>query len=228
MIKELRSLWVAHTCYACNTPLSSQEAYICLSCQSMLQPTQFHESPLENELYYRLAGRVKLDGATSLYYFDKKGTLQTLIKQLKYHDAPNLGTHLGKMLGKTLEKSPFLEGIDAIVPIPLHWKKQITRGYNQSAYIARGISRETMIPVAGDILKRKRKTRTQTRLSTSSRWENVAQAFEVVRPCSQGILLIDDVITTGSTLEAAMRAIWSHTHPPQKIKVASIGMARNS
>jgi len=228
MIKNLRSLWVAHSCYGCNSALSSQESFICLGCQSLLQPTQFHEQPLDNELFYRLAGRVALQGATSLFYLDKKGTLQTLIKHLKYQDAPHLGTYLGKMLGKTLKDTPFLAGIDAIVPIPLHWKKRITRGYNQSEYIARGVHHTTGIPVYPDLLKRTRKTRTQTRLSTTSRWENVAQAFEVTRACPAGILLLDDVITTGATLEAAMRSLWFHPHPPQIIRVASIGMARNS
>ena len=228
MIKHLTSLFISQSCYACDRALTSQERLVCFSCISLLQPTNFHTTPRENELFYRLAGRVPLQGASSLYYFDKKGTLQTLIQQLKYKGATPIGIFLGELLAQSLLDSEFLTGVEAIIPIPLHWSKKLQRGFNQSEYIGKGFSKLSGIPMDTALLKRSKKTLTQTKLAPGTRWENVSEAFHVNKACPNSVLLLDDVITTGATVEACTRALLSGPVPPQEIKVASIGMARNS
>ncbi len=228
MIKNLSSLFVSQTCYGCEGSLTSQEDFICFSCLSNLQETNFHLSPTENELYYRLAGKVPIQGASSLFYFDKQGTLQSLMQHLKYKDAPHLGTFLGESLARALKGSLFLDEVEAVIPVPLHWKKKMKRGYNQTEYIAKGFQRISQIPLRGKLLKRIQHTQTQTQLSNSSRWDNVSKAFEVKKACPPSILLLDDVITTGATLESCIKALLKSPVPPQEIRVASIGMARNS
>ncbi|MEM6629906.1 MAG: ComF family protein [Bacteroidota bacterium] len=228
MIKNLKYLLIDPSCYSCDNILTSQEEFICFSCLSRLVETNFHHTPTENELYYRLAGRVSLAGATSLYYFDKEGTLQEIIQQIKYHSAPHLGEFLGKKLAKTVSESSFLSGKEVVLPIPLHWKKRFHRGYNQTEFIAKGFAQQANLKMNPHILKRRKNTQTQTKLSVLSRWNNVAKAFTVSQQSPPSVVLIDDVITTGSTLEACIRALQSSSHPPKNIKIASIGMARNS
>lgn len=228
MIKHLSSLFISQNCYACEQALTSQERLVCFSCLAQLQATDFHTTPCENELYYRLAGRVPIHGATSLFYFDKKGTLQTLIQQLKYKGATPLGTYLGELLAESLLDSPFLNGMDAIIPIPLHWKKKLKRGFNQSEFIGKGFSKISSIPMDTRLIKRSQHTLTQTRLSPVTRWKNVSEAFVVDKACPTSILLLDDIITTGATVEASIRALMASPLPPEEIKVVSIGMARNS
>lgn len=228
MIKHLTSLFISQSCYACDQALTSQERLVCFSCISHLQATNFHTKPRENELYYRLAGRVPLQGASSLYYFDKKGTLQTLIQQLKYKGATPVGTLLGELLASSLMDSDFLHGIEVVIPIPLHRSKKLQRGFNQSEYIAKGFSGLSSIPMNTTLLKRNQKTLTQTKLAPTTRWKNVSKAFEVKKASPKSVLLLDDVITTGATVEASIRALLSSPVPPQEIKVVSIGMARNS
>ena len=228
MIKNLKYLLTDQSCYGCDKILSTQEDYVCFSCLSKLEPTHFHLTPTENELYYRLAGRVPLHGATSLYFFDKQGTLQKLIQQIKYHNAPYLGEFLGRQLALSLKGSSFLRGNELVIPIPLHWKKRLSRGYNQAEYIAKGFSAVCGLEMNPHILKRQKATQTQTRLSLLSRWTNVEDAFYATQECPPSVLLIDDVITTGATLEAAIRALMAFPLDPKNIKIASIGMARNS
>lgn len=225
-LKPLRSLLVAENCYACDRPLVSQEQYVCLRCLSQLQATDFHQSPTKNELYFRLAGRVKIAGAASMFYFDKGGTLQTLIKALKYEDAPQIGNYLGQYAGEMMKSGPFLDGIEAVVPVPLHRRKQRKRGYNQAEKIAEGIAGVTDIPTRSDLLTRPHHTDTQARKAGSARWENVQSAFAVSGELPGSILLVDDVITTGATLEACIRAI-HHANPDTQISIMSIGMARS-
>ena len=228
MIKHLATLFISQNCYACERALTSQERWVCFSCLSHLQPTNYHISPQENELFYRLAGRVPVQGASSLYYFDKKGTLQTLIQQLKYKGATPIGTFLGEMLANSLLDSDFLSGVEVVIPIPLHRSKKMKRGYNQTEYIGKGFSALSAIPMDTKLLRRRHRTQTQTKLSPSTRWENVSEAFQVSKSCPKSVLLLDDVITTGATIEASIRALLKGPLPPQEIKVVSIGMARNS
>ncbi|MEZ4772821.1 MAG: ComF family protein [Bacteroidia bacterium] len=226
MITHLAQLFVANSCYGCESPLTIQERYICLNCLSQMQETQYHRKISENELYYRLAGRIPLDGAMSLYFFSKSGRLQKILQHLKYKGAPRLGVFLGQYYGFMLRGEAWLNEVQAIVPVPLHPTRLIQRGYNQAAQIAQGLSLALELPLETQLLRRTRKTLTQTKKSGGNRWENVSGAFELKKTPPKGILLVDDVITTGATLEACIRALTQSDSPPSKIYIASIGMAQ--
>lgn len=225
-VHHFAQLFVANSCYGCESPLTIQERYVCLNCLSQMQETQNHLRISDNELFYRLAGRVPLDGAVSLYYFAKSGRLQKILQHLKYKGAPRLGVFMGEYYGHILKGQNWLDEVKAVVPVPLHTSRLIQRGYNQSEQIARGLSNVLSIPLETQLLRRVRKTLTQTKKSGGSRWENVSGAFEVRKTPPEGILLVDDVITTGATLEACIRALAQTDLPPSKIYIASIGMAQ--
>ncbi len=230
MFNALKSLFIHDVCYCCDQWLTSQEASICMTCLSQLPFTEFHLTPDNNELYDRIKTRVEITGAMSLYFFDKKGKLQQLIQHIKYHNAPHIGYHLGQLYGSILKQCTWTSRLDAIIPVPLHWKKKIIRGYNQSDAIGEGLSHVLGIPVLREYLVRKHFTQTQTKLSGPERWTNVQTAFDIntstIAPTS--ILLLDDVITTGSTLSACINTIYSHYTQPPEIFIASIAMARHS
>lgn len=226
MWKDFLQLFTAHTCLSCENELTRQEECVCLSCLSQIPQTGFHLSPKDSELYYRFAGKIPIAGAASLFYFDKAGRLQTILKELKYKELPQVGVFLGKLYGEILKGSEFVADIDALIPVPLHRAKLIKRGYNQAERIAFGMSEVLRIPVMENGINRSRKTLTQTRKSGEARWENVAGAFEVKVTLPKSVLLIDDVITTGATIEAVIRAFSDAASQPDSIRIASIGMAR--
>lgn len=225
MLNHLAQLFVRHTCYSCESELTGQERCVCWSCLSSIPRLSDGMHASGNEPYLRFAGRVPISAATSLFYFEKKGTLQTLMQQLKYHDAPQLGVFLGTLLGHHLKDIDFVSEVECLVPIPLHRKKHILRGYNQSERIAVGMQRVLGIPVETGLLRRRVQTKTQTRMSKAERWENVQAAFQVRRPSAKRILLVDDVITTGATMEACVQALLREPIQPADIRVASVGMA---
>ena len=225
MWKDFVGLFISQSCYGCENELISQEKYICLKCLSQIPETDFHQDFNQNELFYRFAGKVPLRGAASLFYFDKQGRLQKILKKLKYEQAPQLGVFLGEYYGELLRKKAFVDGLEQIIPIPLHKSKHIRRGYNQSEMIAKGLSKRLNIPVNTKLIRRVRKTSVQARKSGGERWENVADAFGVFDEVPENILLVDDVITTGATMEACMRACLN-VRQSIKINLVSIAMTR--
>jgi ComF family protein len=159
----------------------------------------------------RLAvGRGALDGATALWVFDKGGTLQAVQHALKYGDRPRYGVALGELVGQghAGTKGGPTGRVDGVVPIPLHRTRELERGYNQAAMIARGVAGALNCPLRTDLLTRPRPTRSQTHLSRRERWQNVRDAFDASPDAEGGSwLLVDDVLTTGSTATAAARVL---------------------
>lgn len=187
-------------CAGCGQRLASSEKHLCCSCLRELPRTNYHlmqTSPLEQMFW----GHIPIERATALFFFTGASP-RSAIHRLKYRNAPHIGEFLGQVLAEEVSESRFFESIDCIVPIPLATQRLLSRKYNQCDWIAKGISRQTGIPVIRDAVKRVRNNRTQTHLSAEDRWENVDNIFQLTSPekvAGKHILLIDDVVTTGAT-----------------------------
>jgi ComF family protein len=203
-VHDFFSLFYPRLCNACRRSLIKDEECICTMCHFHLPRTDFFIEK-ENNFSQIFWGRLPIETATALFYFQKKGKVQNLIHQLKYKGKSEIGIYLGKMLGNQLSRSIYYDPVDLIIPVPLHPAKQHKRGYNQSELIARGVSQGLNLPLSTGNLVRVTKTETQTRKSKFRRWQNVETVFQINDPKklqNKNILLIDDVVTTGSTLEA--------------------------
>lgn len=226
LLNSFLQLLFLHRCYACERELLEQESYVCFSCLAQIPETSFHLYPADNEMFYRLAGKVDIQVAASLFYFDKKGKLQSLLEALKYRSAPHIGSFLGELYGRKLKEQTWVKEFEALLPVPLHPRKKIQRGYNQAYEIARGLAKELGLPVVSGALRRKKFTTSQTRKAGSSRWKNVEMAFSLKEDVPNTILLVDDVMTTGSTLEACIRSIKNKKTESPKLGVLTLAIAR--
>ena len=198
------SLLFPRLCYACGTHLLRNENIICTQCYISIPRTNYHlaeNNPVE-QLFW---GRCQITKAAAFSFYNKGSRIRRLIHNLKYKGAREVGHELGKIYGQSLKNSDFLSEIDVIIPVPLHPSKLRKRGFNQSECIARGMAQITGLPVDTGTLKRIAKSDTQTKKSRYERWMNVEDIFEVTdfrKIEGKHILLVDDVITTGSTIES--------------------------
>ena len=209
MLKDLINLLYPAPCLACGKVLHQNESLICLDCLFHLPRTNFHSDPA-NAVCQLFWGRAEVEMATAFLFFTKAGRVQHLIHQLKYSKKPEIGVYLGKLFGKDLLKALPFQQIDVIVPVPLHPKRIKVRGYNQSDQIAFGLSQTMNVPVDTTSFVRRTETETQTRKNRFSRWENVKEVFSVANEYAlknKHILLVDDVITTGATIEGCIRKL---------------------
>ena len=185
------------------------EDMICTVCMLEMPQTDFHTKH-DNSLRERLHLRMPLLYAMALFRFSKSGRVQGLLHTLKYKNQPELGISIGKLYGEKLVSSGYVGRWDAIVPVPLHESRLRKRGYNQSSKFAEGLAEKLNIPVLEAALFRKTKTETQTKKTKLNRWENVRMVFgsdtNVIFPTSN-VLLVDDVVTTGATLEACTQTL---------------------
>lgn len=223
MLKDFISLFFPDVCLACGEGLSDKEKYVCSTCLHRLPKTNYHTIP-DNPMFRNFAGRVDIKAGAAYSFYGKGSVLQKLVHHVKYKGKKELAVYFGKWYGHSLkDSSPFSEA-DYIIPVPLHPKKQRQRGYNQSACIAGGLSKVMGIPILTDTLKRTKHTGTQTNKSRFSRWENVKDSFTIENPepiKNKHILLVDDVITTGATVEACINML--KTVPVASVSVVSIG-----
>jgi ComF family protein len=201
---DLISLIYPRLCQVCENSLFRNEQVICMKCRHHLPRIRFEDNTA-NPAAQVFWGRTPLRFVFTAFYYNKGNAVQQLVHRLKYRGNKETGLFLGGEIGKQIVKTNGYDDIDFIIPVPLHPKKQKQRGFNQSEIIARGIARETNIPLNNKLLCRTSFTATQTRKSKYERWKNVESIFEVrdenaIR--GKHILLVDDVITTGATLEA--------------------------
>lgn len=225
LLNDLFSVFFPRLCCACKQPLVGNEKILCTYCYAHLPRTGYH-SDFHNPVYQSFWGRAEVEFATSFLFFTQGNAVQKLLHLLKYHGHSEIGTYLGRQFGLELQELPHFREIQMIVPVPLHKKKQRKRGYNQSQMIAEGMAEILPAKVRQDILYRRKYTNTQTRKSRWDRWKNVEDIFEVRRPDDfAGIhfLLVDDVLTTGATLEACVHAL--KKIPGAKVSVATIAFA---
>jgi ComF family protein len=225
-LPELVHLFYPEACAACGNSLFSGEKTLCTQCLYYLPKTGFHLKP-DNPVARQFWGKVNIHSATSLYFFHKGERVQRLIHRLKYKGEKDVGVFTGRMLGELLMQSPLYQGVNMIVPVPLHNKKLLIRGYNQSDYFAKGISEIMKAPFVSDYLVRSRVTQTQTRKSRFSRFENVDKVFQIsnkYESIPKHFLLVDDVITTGSTLASCAETLLQVAE--SKVSIATIAYAR--
>ncbi len=228
LFNDFLSLIYPRQCEACGGILLEQEKYICIQCLVDL-PKSKNSVKNGNEIFNTLLGRVPLESATYLYSFEKSGPVQNLLHAIKYQDQKELATFLGEQLAKEFNDLVQSQTIDCLIPIPLHAKKLKSRGYNQSEFFAKGISIQLQKPILNQNLIRIVETSTQTKKRKYQRWENVEGIFKLQQPeqlQNKHILLVDDVVTTGATIEAAWQVL--KEVEGLRISVASIAFAQKN
>jgi len=227
LFNDFISLFFPKTCYACGNNLFTGERIICTSCLIHLPKTNFHKDK-DNAVSRVFWGRVNIESAASLYFYKKGGKVQHLIHQFKYKGHQEIGIFLGELFGLDLAGSYGFDIIDLIIPVPLHERKIKKRGFNQSEVFAKGLSNSMKKELDTTSIVRSVATETQTKKSRYKRWENVSEIFLLKNPeklTGQHILLVDDVITTGATMEACIQTI--QQVPGTKVSVASMAFAQN-
>jgi ComF family protein len=204
MLDDFISLLFPRLCFACGDHLLRNEKLICTKCYISIPRTNYHlnhDNPVE-QLFW---GRCQISNAAAFSFYSKGSRIRKLIHNLKYKGAKEVGYELGRIYGQSLKNSGFTDGMDLIIPVPLHPSRQRKRGFNQSEYISKGLADVTGLPVDLKSLVRITLSDTQTKRSRYERWMNVEGIFTVTESeklKGKHILLVDDVITTGSTLEA--------------------------
>jgi ComF family protein len=226
-LRDFTALFYPDYCVGCGRILVRGEKNLCMYCLSSLPKTNFHTCK-DNPVEMAFAGRAPVFRATAFCFFLRENMIQRIIHQLKYKGNSEIGFYLGCLLGLDLLEDADFRSVDSIVPVPLHPKKQKKRGYNQSECIGRGIAKSMSKQMDTTSLVRVTNTSTQTRKARYSRWENVSEIFRLTYPeqvSGKHILLVDDVITTGATLEAAAQLLLAL--PDTKVSIAALGYVSN-
>lgn len=206
LLHDTISLFVPRHCAGCDRPLHRSEHTICLPCLKDLPRTRFHDDP-DNKIELLFRGRVQLGAATAFLHFSRLGRVQHILHRLKYRGDREAGMALGRLMGQEVMKSERFQAVDTVMAVPLHARRERTRGYNQSQVLVDGL-REVwpLKPVRGGLMRVVR-TPSQTRRGRLDRWHNVKEAFQLANPEAirdAHILLVDDVVTTGATLESCV------------------------
>lgn len=206
-IKEIKDsflhLLFPHVCSGCGSDLLSENSMLCLHCIDAMPETNFELHP-NNPVEKIFWGRLPLEAATAQFYFTKESRMQHLMHQFKYKSNTELGLQFGRMMGDQLQRSNRFK-VDALIPLPLFPAKEKRRGYNQATLLCKGMAELMMIPVLEDIIIRPQHTETQTKKGRVERWKNMEGKFILTKPDNirnKHLLLVDDVVTTGATLEA--------------------------
>ena len=226
---DFTNLFFPRLCLACSQPIAFDEAFICLNCQADLPETHFHLSE-KNPFTERFEGRLPLETAAALFFFTKKSKTQHLIHQIKYQDKREVAFELGRCLGQKLTQQPHFQSIDCIIPVPMHSKKRITRGFNQAEIFANGLSNTMEKPINVTVLRKIKMTETQTKKTRLERLKNAEDVFAISDPsvlAHKNVLIVDDVMTSGATLESCANTILAAS-PSTKINFATIAFVKST
>ena len=209
MFKNIINLFFPPVCAGCHSFLISNENVICTVCRHNIPLTNHHLNP-ENEAFKKFYGRIPIEYTSALFYFHKKGIVQELIHNLKYKGQEQIGTVLGEWYSEDLKNSIVIQSVDQIIPVPLHKRKLRERGYNQVTKFGHALSESLNIEYNPNLLVRNIYSKTQSRKSFLNRSDGIDALFDVTfteKDHNKHFLLIDDVLTTGSTLEACSHAL---------------------
>ena len=223
LFEDFISLLFPRLCYACGNHLLRNEYLICTECYVVIPRTNFHLA-IDNPVARLFWGRCRIEKAAAFSFFNKGSRIRNLIHNLKYRGIQEIGYELGRIYGLSLKSSGFSADIDLIIPVPLHPSKKRIRGFNQSDFISSGIADATGLPVFTHSLVRNKITATQTKRSRYDRWSNVEGIFGITDPeiiKGRHILLVDDVITTGSTIESCTNELLK----VEGVKVSVVALA---
>ena len=225
LITDTLHLFYPHICSGCDSDLLVEKTLLCLKCINELPHTHFASLP-DNPVEKYFWGRLNLEAAHSEFYFSKESLVQQLVHQLKYRANTPIGFYLGQFLGNSLLQSKRFDTVDTLVPLPLYPDKEKKRGYNQATIICNGMASVMHLPLMTGNIRRQRFTETQTRKNRTERWENVEGSFSVNDPVAlkgRHILLVDDVVTTGATMEACGRVM--KTAGCARLSIATLAVA---
>ena len=240
--RALADLMLPRTCLVCGRKLGLQEEHLCLYCLAEMPRTYFWDRS-HNSMADKINGIIQEgieasvpDGNTdrrmleryayacALFFFQDEGDYRNILYSLKYGGNTAAGEHFGKMLGRKMASAAHFADVDTVIPVPLHWTRRWKRGYNQAECIAAAVSRELGAELHTDMLYRRRRTSTQTKVDVKQKRSNVLGAFEAVKNGYEPshILLADDLFTTGATLYACYSAI-REAYPSARISFATLG-----
>jgi len=224
MLNAVVNLFFPKVCYTCNNELLDFENYVCTKCRHNLPITNFHfdNNDAVEKVFY---GRVKVENATSLLRFENKGIVQQLIHNLKYKGYEDIGIFLGEWLGNELKTIETYHDIDIVIPVPLHKNKLKKRGYNQVDKFAQEIAKALAVEYNDKALIKITSTKSQVTKKRLARWQSTTELFAIEHPDqiqNKHILLVDDIITTGATLEACINEL--KTAKNVKISIATMAI----
>lgn len=225
MFDSVKELFFPPRCAACGRALPEGEAFLCSRCRWEVPLTRYWEQT-DNPLAERLRTHVPIEKAVAFFFFSHEGGFRQLVHNFKYRSQWRAAERAGEWFGA--EIAPCFEGVDALIPMPLHVEKRLKRGYNQAEHLARGMSRSMGVPVDTHVAVRHIKTASQARQSGTRRWDNVTGAFAVhnaERLRGKHLLLIDDVLTTGATMLSLAETIL-RAAPDSRVSVAVLAATR--
>lgn len=225
MFESIKNLFFPKVCAGCHALLMTNETVFCTNCRHEMPLTQYHLDS-NNEAVKKFYGKIEIQHASAFLYFNKKGMVQELIHNLKYKGYEEIGTVLGNWYAEDLKNITLKTAFDVVIPVPLHQKKFKERGYNQVTTFGKALSEGLNIPYDNSILFRKKYSKTQSKKNLLGRSEGIKNVFDVnfsEENHNKHFLLIDDVLTTGATLEACSRSLLKI--PGAKISIVCMAMA---
>jgi ComF family protein len=208
--QRLLDLLAPRLCVVCGRRLSPTEQVLCGGCHLKLPRTGFHRQPTDNIMARLFWGIIPVERVAALFYYEGNSPTTNILYDLKYHNRPEIGVVMGRLMAREFIETDFFSGIDLIIPVPLARSRQHHRGYNQSMELARGISQATGLPIYNKVVRRSHFVKSQTQMGRQERQENVATVFQVKdldAICGRHVLLVDDVVTTGATMTACAREL---------------------
>ncbi len=226
-IQAIYYLFFPKTCVFCDAHLSQNEEILCATCRHRLPTTDFIDSP-NNIVEKSFEGRTPIVAGTALLYFAKKGISQKLIHDLKYRNRQDIGVFFGKWMGKQIRNSARFATVEGLILVPIHPKKMKSRGYNQLTTFGVQLSKELGVSVFQNVLQKKEDKKSQTQKNRLSRFEKISDSFKLDNSSAiagKHVLLLDDVITTGATLEACVNELLKV--PGTSVSIATMVVADN-